>query len=747
MEGDAFEMEDQRNWTDASYKTYVRPLALPWGYTLAKGSRHEQTVRLSFAGRLEGDGKEKGTDVRITLGGNLATNMPDLGVALPAEEAQAALAAAAALRTLNPHLLVCNVDTRDGRGLAELEAYRKVGEAVSAGIVLEIIIPDERDAAASLAPVAEAVRRARLRLESVVVSSAADLKSWQPGATRPEKPTAEEILGAARAAFPGVKLGGGMLSTFTELNRKRPKGEPFDYVTHTTCSIVHAADDRSVMETLETLPAIIASTRAMIGDKAHRIGPSAIAARSNPYGKGLAGNPQNQRVCLTDRDPRQRGLFNAAWTLGYVAACALGGVEAVAIGTATGPLGSIYRRANNTQPYFDSIEGSPVYPAFHLIAGLARGRGRRLVEARVSRPGSAVALAWSDGDRTVLWLANLTSEPLRVQIEGLSDKAQRVSVIDAAGFEQAVRKSDALDALGRPLAGAELTLELLCRGAHRLGLRSTFQRPPGMLGGAKEGTMAAQGLKEFAGTKAPKFGHFIVEFATPGIGHILKSAGCDFVLFDLEHSGFGFETVKSAIRYFEAADLPVIVRAPSKEYHHIARAMDMGAEGLMLPMVGTAAEARHITNSMKYTPEGGRGVALQVSHDRYRPGTVKDKFLAANRRSTRLPDRDGGGRRECRRHRRASGRRLPVGWPFRSLGFARRAGGIQLEDLYRRDRQGLRRDRQAPEVAWAPRSDCAARRRTLRSGFRLRLLLRRRLGAARRPLGGDRQTARRLRSG
>jgi 2-keto-3-deoxy-L-rhamnonate aldolase RhmA len=146
--------------------------------------------------------------------------------------------------------------------------------------------------------------------------------------------------------------------------------------------------------------------------------------------------------------------------------------------------------------------------------------------------------------------------------------------------------------------------------------------------------MAVKGLKDLAGGGTPKFGHFIVEFATPGIGHILKSAGCDFVLFDLEHSGFGFETVKSAIRYFEAADLPVVVRAPSKEYHHIARAMDMGAEGLMLPMVGTAAEARHIINSMKYAPVGGRGVALQVAHDRYRPGTVKDKFAAANRRST-----------------------------------------------------------------------------------------------------------------
>ena len=54
MEGDTFEMEDQRNWTDASYKTYVRPLALPWGYTLAKGSRHEQSVRLSLTGRRRG---------------------------------------------------------------------------------------------------------------------------------------------------------------------------------------------------------------------------------------------------------------------------------------------------------------------------------------------------------------------------------------------------------------------------------------------------------------------------------------------------------------------------------------------------------------------------------------------------------------------------------------------------------------------------------------------------------------------
>jgi 2-keto-3-deoxy-L-rhamnonate aldolase RhmA len=146
--------------------------------------------------------------------------------------------------------------------------------------------------------------------------------------------------------------------------------------------------------------------------------------------------------------------------------------------------------------------------------------------------------------------------------------------------------------------------------------------------------MSTSGLKAMSRTRSPKFGHFIVEFATPGIGHIMKSAGCDFTLFDLEHSGFGFETVKSALRYFEAADLPAIVRVPSREYHHIARAMDMGAEGLMLPMVGNVDEVRHIVNSMKYHPHGKRGVALQVAHDRYRPGAVADKFTAANIRTT-----------------------------------------------------------------------------------------------------------------
>lgn len=146
--------------------------------------------------------------------------------------------------------------------------------------------------------------------------------------------------------------------------------------------------------------------------------------------------------------------------------------------------------------------------------------------------------------------------------------------------------------------------------------------------------MTGTGLMQMAKNRKAKFGHFIVEFATPGIGHILKAAGCDFALFDLEHSGFGFETVKSAMRYFEAAGIAPIVRVPSKEYHHIARACDMGAEGIMIPMVGDAAEAKAVVDCMKYHPAGHRGVALGVAHDNYSGGSVPEKLAGANERTT-----------------------------------------------------------------------------------------------------------------
>ncbi|HET7715146.1 MAG TPA: aldolase/citrate lyase family protein [Bauldia sp.] len=133
--------------------------------------------------------------------------------------------------------------------------------------------------------------------------------------------------------------------------------------------------------------------------------------------------------------------------------------------------------------------------------------------------------------------------------------------------------------------------------------------------------------------KGLKLGHYVGEFVTPGIGYILKEAGAEYVFLDMEHSGNSFETINRGLRYFEAAGVPAMVRVPSDAYDHIARALDVGAEGIVVPMLGSAEQARAILDRIKYTPKGKRGLGLGLGNDRYRMGPVDEAIRAANDRT------------------------------------------------------------------------------------------------------------------
>jgi hypothetical protein len=450
MEGDTFEMEDHRNWTDASFKTYVRPLADPWPYTLRKGVEFKQSVSLTFSGKLprpKATGSAKPIEIAL---GRTGDAFPAIGVGVPDGEADAAFANASLIAQAGPRHLVCGADARRG-GLANaLTVYQRLHKATNADVVLEVILPGAQSPATEFAPIADAVKRAGLIPAAISVSPAIDLRGVLPGSKGPDGPTLAEIYWAARAAFPGVKLGGGTFAFFTELNRKRPPTEHLDFVTHTTCPIVHAADDVSVMETLEALPYVVQSAKAFINGKAHCVGPSSIPARLNPYGASTASNPGNGRVCLSDMDPRQRGLFGAAWTLGYVAALAPGGLSAITLGAATGPAGMIYRRTNYAQPYFDEAGAPALYPLYHVIAGLASASGSKLVAARSGAPGKIAALAYRAKSGPVLWLANLTGESQTAKVSGFSGGAL-LHAIDEASFVAATKDAGYLGKGGKAL--------------------------------------------------------------------------------------------------------------------------------------------------------------------------------------------------------------------------------------------------------------------------------------------------------
>lgn len=125
-------------------------------------------------------------------------------------------------------------------------------------------------------------------------------------------------------------------------------------------------------------------------------------------------------------------------------------------------------------------------------------------------------------------------------------------------------------------------------------------------------------------------GSMVFEFRTTGIARLAAAAGADFVIFDLEHTGWSMETIRMLLATSGAADLAPLVRVPATQYHFLARALDLGAAGLMVPMVETEEQARTIVQSAKYPPEGRRGTAFAVAHDDYTDGDVPAKMRSAN---------------------------------------------------------------------------------------------------------------------
>ncbi|MCH8828927.1 MAG: aldolase [Planctomycetes bacterium] len=128
-------------------------------------------------------------------------------------------------------------------------------------------------------------------------------------------------------------------------------------------------------------------------------------------------------------------------------------------------------------------------------------------------------------------------------------------------------------------------------------------------------------------------GTFLFEFNTPGIGRIMAEAGAEFVVIDMEHTGWSIETVKGIIATLPEGGPVPIVRVPASEYHFIARLLDVGAMGLMFPMVQNGEQAQSIADCSKYPPTGRRGAAFGIAHDGFRPGDILESMQSANRES------------------------------------------------------------------------------------------------------------------
>ncbi|KAF5886656.1 hypothetical protein [Rhizobium sp. PEPV16] len=409
MEGDTFEMEDQRNWSDASYKTYVRPLALPWPYEIPANRPVRQKTSLVIRdarGSTRHPPGMSGGAIKLELGARTGT-MPDIGVIITPEEADATLSAKSVLTEIAPQELLFHFDPGAGHDVEALRRFAAIATVHRGRSTLEIALPCKSSPSSEAAEIARQMQLAGFRPDAIMISPSVDRQSTPPGSKWPECPPLDEVYTAARAAFPGIRIGGGMLSYFTELNRKRVPDGQLDFVSHCTNPIVHAADDLSVMQTLEALPFITRSVRAIYGDKPYRIGPSTIPMRQNPYGSRTMDNPVSARIPMANRDPRHNGRFAEAFALGYAIRLLDAGLECLTLSALSGPFGLIAGPAEPT-------EKGGRRPLFNTVQTLSRLAGASWQECVSSSPSEVLSFVARNAAGARLHVVNLTGEERKV---------------------------------------------------------------------------------------------------------------------------------------------------------------------------------------------------------------------------------------------------------------------------------------------------------------------------------------------
>jgi 4-hydroxy-2-oxoheptanedioate aldolase len=101
----------------------------------------------------------------------------------------------------------------------------------------------------------------------------------------------------------------------------------------------------------------------------------------------------------------------------------------------------------------------------------------------------------------------------------------------------------------------------------------------------------------------------VVNFNSAWIVDIAGLIGFDYVLLDCEHGPMTAESIEMMIRAAEVAGISPIVRVPGNVPHEILRFLDIGAAGVQVPHVESAADARRAAAAVRYPPLGERGLA------------------------------------------------------------------------------------------------------------------------------------------
>jgi D-apionolactonase len=381
--GDLFEMEDQRNWTDASFKTYCTPLELPFPVFVTAGHNIKQTIEIQIEHEFPLTAETAETAeacARITIQPERICQLPELGFMLPPVEASET--EEEHLAGLRPGFLRVVADQNDDDWMHRLERAGYWSAKYGCELELELIL----GAAEHLQTLFHAIKINEWPVRRIL--------PYAGGSFISDAVTIRAVKQQAEIYALPVDIGGGTRAYYAELNRATLPLTASDFLSYSINPQVHACDDRSVMETLSAQRVTAEDAWLKFGKPLY-IGPITFKPRLNPNATSSDELTQQDQI-----DVRQNSAYGAAWTLGSITNLCLDHVRSICYYDLFGPLGLVHGAVN------------PICQVFKDVAAC-----KDADVMRVSTAASDVAaLALRDNDRIRLLLANLTDGDMETKI-------------------------------------------------------------------------------------------------------------------------------------------------------------------------------------------------------------------------------------------------------------------------------------------------------------------------------------------
>ncbi len=438
FEGDEFEMEDQRNWTDASFKTYCTPLERAFPVQIRTGDRFCQSVSVFAKGKQ--DNSSGGSTEMLTADFTHAEEHELLSLGscyaqdLSPKQVQR-------LQRLNlGHL---RVDLAFGKDAVSkiLDRTLKLADILNTGLLVCAHFTEDFENEMQI--LVDAVKKAGNLILGVCV--------FKNG----EKVTENSWVRLAREKFleTGVAVGSGTDGFFAQLNRERPESSLLDFVAYSNTPQVHTFNNLSIVETLLGQEANVQSVRNFMKDVPVYVSPITFKVRWNP---DAGGKPIPVPGALPEQvDARQMSLFGAAWTLGSVVAMIRSGASLATYYELVGWKGMMEREEGCEMPYLFPSKAGMVFPMYFVLVWLGEFKGGRAYVAQ-AEPCRAAAVLLELGEKRRLLLANLSAQAESVCVRSLGGEGR----MKLLGMETVGRAVEDPEAYLLSKAGALVTINV-----------------------------------------------------------------------------------------------------------------------------------------------------------------------------------------------------------------------------------------------------------------------------------------------